>query len=347
MSQIPRSQQFALKKKSDFSTLTEKSSITNKKQTTNGSSNGHKIDKDVIIIDDEFTAIPVAREEIIDNLPPPSQSPPEDVSPVMKKKRGRRPLKFSTESRDSDASESSKKSEKSEIQNESNEDVLKTSFGEDVTPEVSPKKQSEKQELKNDKQKTRLEKMLQNASTIVNLSTVSQSTTTSQSDDATLETPSKVMPERRVSGRRSTRPIDDIKFSYRAPNNFNDSMDATTNATIGSELGASLLETPSKRRAADSALDEIEVSPKKSRLDISTLFSNFTSPVSLLRSKFMRTNIASTPKASVEELTDETSLNGSSELKEIDLNVEEAKEIEGDELEVIVKPIKKPICSIM
>lgn len=346
MSQIPRSQQLALKKKSDISVLFEKQSSTNKNQT-NGSSNGHKkVDKDVIIIDDEYTAIPVAREEIID-LSPPSQSPAEEAPsaiPSMKKKRGR-PLKFSTESRDSDTSETSKKSE---VNNETNDEVSKAITGEGSTPETSPKK-LENQEVKNNKQKTRLEKMLQDASTIVNLSTVSQSTT--KSDDVTLETTSQVVtPERRVSGRRSTRPIDDIKFSYRTPDNLNGSMDDTTNATIGSELGASMLETPAKRRAADSGMDEVEDTPKRSRLDISALFSNLTTPVSLLRNKFMRSNIASTPKASVEELAaSEVSLNGSSEMKEIDLNVEEAKEVEGgnDDLKIIIKPLKKSTCSIM
>lgn len=336
MSQIPRSQQLALKKKSDISLLFEKQSSTNKKQT-NGSSNGHnKVDKEVIIIDDDYTAIPVAREEIIDVLPPPSQLPAEETPPSLKKKRGR-PLKFSTESRDSDASETSKTSE---VQNETSEEVSKMTTGETTPPN---------KEVKSNNHKSRLDKMLQNASTIVNLSSVSQSTT--QSEDVTLETtPSKVVPERRVSGRRSTRPIDDIKFSYRTPDNLNDSMDATTNATIGSELGTSIIETPAKRRAADSGLDDAEDTPKRSRLDISALFANFTSPVSLLRNKFMRTNIASTPKASVEELAaSEVSLNGSSEMKEVDLNVEEAQEVEGenDDLKIIVKPLKKSTCSIM
>lgn len=322
MSQIPRSQQLALKKKSDSS-----------KKQTNGSSNGLKYpDKDVIIIDDDYTAIPVAREEIIGDLPPPTQPPAEEI---MKKKRGRK-SKFSTESRESDTSETSKRSDS---QNEISEEILKTISAQDFTPEASPKQQ-EQQEVKT-KQKTRLE-LLQNASTIVNLSTVSQSTL--QSDDVSLETPTKVVPERRVSGRRSTRPIDDIKFSYRTPDNLTDSMDATTNATLGSELGASMIETPAKRRAIDLDLDEVEESPKRSKLDISALFSNFTSPVSLLRNKFMRTNIASTPKVGDELNASEISLNGSSELKEIDLNAEEAKE---DDLKIIVKPIKKTTCSIM
>lgn len=328
MSQIPRSQQLALKKKSN---------IEGTKKQTNGSSNGHsqQQDKDVIIIDDEYMAIPVGREEVIEDFSIPSKPLVEDVSP-NKKKRGRKP-KFSTESRDSDASETSKRSEtQSEIS-----ELFKEIAGENLTPEQSPKQEPEVKL----KRKTRLEQ-LQNASTIVNLSTDSQST--SQSDDVTLETPSKIIPERRVSGRRSTRPIDDIKYSYRTPDNLNNSMDATTNATIGSDIGASMLETPAKRRAVDS--DEVEESPKRSRLDISALFSNFTSPVSILRSKFMRTNIASTPKVGDgnDELNaSEISLNGSSELKDVDLNAEEAKEDVNDDLKIIVKPVKKTSCSIM
>jgi hypothetical protein len=326
MSQIPRSQ-LALKKKSE-----QTASV---KKHTNGSSNGHTLDKDIIIIDDEFTAIPVGREEVIEQqeLPPPSQKV-DETSP-MKKKRGRKPR----ESRDSDTSETSKKSE---LNNDDiTEEILKAISAEDFTPEASPK-----QELPSTKRKTRAER-LQNASTIVNLSSIStaEDQSTKMSNDVTLETPSK--PERRVSGRRSTRPIDDIKFSYRSPEN-NDSMDATTNATIGSELGNSIIETPAKRRATDSIDDdEVVESPKRSRLDISALFSNFTSPVSLLRNKFMRANIASTPKVGLDVLNDsEISLNASSELKEVDLNAEEAKE-GADDIKIIVKPLKKSTCSIM
>lgn len=335
MSQIPRSQ-LALKKKSETTSI---------KKHTNGSSNGHHtIDKDIIIIDDEYTAIPVGREEVVEQqqqeLPPPSQPVTvEDKESPMKKKRGRKPR----ESRDSDTSETSKKSEANN--DDITDEILKAISAEDFTPEASPK-----QELPSTKRQTRAER-LQNASTIVNLSTVSTSEdqSTKMSNDVTLETPSK--PERRVSGRRSTRPIDDIIFTYRTPENANDSMNATTNATIGSEMGNSIIETPAKRRAID-ALDEDEVveSPKRSRLDISALFSNFTSPVSLLRNKFMRANIASTPKVGADVLNDsEISLNASSELKEVDLNAEEAKETDGgdNDLKIIVKPIKKSVCSIM
>lgn len=333
MSQVARSQQLSLKKKSD-------SSGDKTKKHTNGSSNGHTNDKDIIIIDDEYTAIPVGREEVVAHteLPPPAQ-PFEESSPTMKKKRGRKPR----ESRDSDTSETSKKSELNN--DEISEEILKAISAEDFTPEASPK-----QELPSTKRLTRAER-LQNASTIVNLSTASTSEEQSlkMSNDVTLETPSK--PERRVSGRRSTRPIDDIKFSYRSPENANESMDKTTNATIGSELGNSIIETPAKRRAGDSLDDEMAVeSPKRSRLDISALFSNFTSPVSMLRNRFLRAKIASTPKIGADVLNDsEISLNASSELKEVDLNAEEAKEIEGDDndLKIIVKPIKKPACSIM
>ena len=129
---------------------------------------------------------------------------------------------------------------------------------------------------------------------------------------------------------------------------MDDSLNTTTNATIGSELG--MIETPAKRRAEEFLDDEVVESPKRSRLDISALFSNFTSPVSLLRSKFMRTKIASTPKVGEDVLNDsEISLNASNEMKEIDLNEQEEEEVKNvdDDLKIIVKPIKKSLCSLM
>jgi hypothetical protein len=187
----------------------------------------------------------------------------------------------------------------------------------------------------------------QNASTIVNLSSVSS---TDQSPiiiaDETLETPTI---ERRVSGRRSTRPIDDIQFSYRTPNP-NDSL----NATIGSEVNDSMLETPGidrKRRQLDESMENLDRS-KRSRIDLSGLFSSFSSPVTMLRNRFKRTNLESTPIAPLCEFIGYTDGTSGAVFSEVDLNAKEAEAVpeekQEEELQVITTPIKKTkSCSIM
>ncbi|XP_070494307.1 putative surface protein SACOL0050 [Chironomus tepperi] len=363
MSQISHSQ-LALKKR--VTPVVFDNETTNKagRKSRNGhkaengdKSNGNdKSDKDIIILDDEYVSIPIGREEVVDEQ---ILTQPDESSPSTKSKRGRR-TRGSTNSRESSEFTTPKTEEvpktpeptpkKEEAQPESN-----AQNEEQVVPEELP--ESSPKETKVVKLNTELpvsskrrSDRLQNASTIVNLSTVSimdQSTKVSNDTEMTIETPST---ERKVSGRRSTRPIDDIKFTYRSP----DPDESVANATIGSEIGDNLLETPQTDRKR--RIDSMETldSPKRSRLDISALFNNFYSPVTMLRSRFSRANLASTPK--VGDILNETASSidlSDSELKDVDLNEksEEKKEekVEGSgTLKFIVKPAaKKSVCSIM
>lgn len=358
MSQIPRSQ-FALKKR-QASTPTVTIPVLSieephngdktKKNHSNGSSsgNGHKngsFDNDVVIIEDDCFGV-VQHEEVVETM---ENQFSVDVSPT-KKKRSRK-SKESTESKESDvgkksdeaAKSPSKKSSKADERTTQSEESISEAF---VAPTKTKVVKLTSDELTGSKGR-RSNRNLENASTIVNVSTISisdQSTKVLQDDSM-----ESVVTERRVSGRRSTRPIDDIKFSYRT-HTPNDSLNETTNATIGSDPNSeSLLTTPGtdrKRRPIHESMESIE-SPKRSRLDLSGLFSSFSSPVNLLRNKFKRANIASTPIAAGKDAM----LNESSEndMKEIDLGKsgEITIECETEELKVITTPIKKSKCIIM
>lgn len=323
---------------------------TKARKSTNISSNGngHKhgnFDQDVVIIEDEciVTAGPEVEVEatIVDALPPPAV---ENVTPT-KKKRSRK-SKDSTESKDSDVAKKVEETVKSP-ERVNKTQTQKSSLDEEVSkPMLAEIAAAEAAELASSKRRS---DRLQNASTIVNLSTISVSDqSTKIMSDETLETPTV---ERRVSGRRSTRPIDDIKFTYRTPNP-NDSMNATTNATIGSDTNNdSLFATPGadrKRRQIDESMENID-SPKRSRLDLSGLFSSFASPVTMLRNKFRRANIASTPIVPLCENIDNPEESG--DLHEIDLNAEEVvappEAAPEEELQVITTPVKKSTCVIM
>lgn len=370
MSQIPRSQ-FTLKKHKNvaapnapmqFMDLEHQNGAKGKKSHSNGSGNGHKNDhhfeNDVVIIDDFLS---VTEVEV-------SSSPPiqfEDISPSKKKSRSRK-SKDSTESKDSDVSK--KANDKTQEKNNKSpqkatqEKVAYQTVVIDVAKTETVATSTEAKETKiikltyealaNSGRRSG-RGALQNASTIVNLSSVSTSDqSTKMSTDETFDSTNYV-PERRVSGRRSTRPIDDIKFGYRSPD-ANDSLNGTTNATIGSEVANdSLLATPAtdrKRRPDSDSMETLE-SPKRSRLDLSGLFSSFSSPVALLRNKFKRTNIASTPAVGQGTLLDESiESEEGDKLEEIDLN-EKPETVEGDnkeeELEVITTPIKKRSCTVM
>lgn len=312
------------------------------KKHSNGSSNGngHKngsIDSnDVVIIEDDIFGV-VGHEEVVATIDEPIIV--EDPSP-NKKKRSRK-SKESTDSKDSRTSSSHKE-----------ENTQKQVEEEPVDPAPSETKDTKIVRLSAEalSGRGRRSDRLVNASTIVNLSTVSSSdqSTKIMADETLDSTPTG---ERRVSGRRSTRPIDDIKFAYRTPNP-NDSMNATTNATIGSEINNdSLLATPGCKRALDGSMENID-SPKRSRLDLSGLFSSFSSPVALLRNKFRRANIASTPIVGGKEVAMNDSiesLDSSTDLKEVDLLEKEEEVVtnETEELKVITTPIKKSACSIM
>lgn len=335
MSQIPRSQ-FALKKRQNASPMVTIPVLDietkTKKTITNGSSNGngHKhgsFDNEVVIIEDCF----VVREEVVVAS---EEVAVEETSP--KRKPRSRKSKDSTESKLSEAV------------------MTEESQGDDAT---APEKETKilkmnNEELLTSKRRSGRSDRVQNASTIVNLSSVSL---TDQSTVVSDDTPTG--PERRVSGRRSTRPIDEIKYTYRTPNP-DDSLNGTTNATIGSDVNNdSMLTTPGtdrKRRPINESTENLD-SPKRSRLDLSGLFSSFSSPVAMLRNRFKRTNIASTPVTGGVEalLNDSLDTTAGDEMKEIDLNAKEvstevaAAPEEEEELKVITTPLKKHSCSVM
>lgn len=347
MSQIPRSQ-FALKKRQNASPMVTipSAEIENGAKGKKSNGNGHKygtFDNDVVIIEDEI--IHFGHEEVV-----ASTVTADDITPAVvevpspgKKKRSRK-SKDSTESKDSEVSK--KVEEKTAVE------VLVEIEAPAPVPEKKEYKivhMSSSESLASLKRRS---DRLQNASTIVNLSTVSSTDQSTKTlSDETLDA-SQAIGERRVSGRRSTRPIEDIKFSYRTPNP-DDSLNGTTDATIGSEINNdSMLTTPGvdRKRALSDSMEAID-SPKRSRMDLSGLFSSFSSPVTLLRNRFKRTNLASTPFVG-KEAPVKTLDESDDQLKEIDLNAPEelAAPLENDieeELKVITTPVKKSSCSIM
>lgn len=372
MSQIPRSQ-FALKKRATASPMTpmtipvlEFESQRPKKSQSNGNGNGHKngaFDNETIIIEDDCFAV-VGHEEVI-----AVEETVELISP-SKKKRSRK-SKESTESKDSDIpKKKSDEAAKSPEKSQKSRDVAlpKPEVTEEVAaaPALVETKELKVVKLTSEglSSSARRSDRLVNASTFVNLSTDSSNDqSTKIYSNETLEG-SPAGPERRVSGRRSTRPIDDIKYTYRSPNH-DESLNGTTNATIGSEVNNdSLMATPGtdrKRRQQDDSMENLE-SPKRSRLNISGLFSSFSSPVALLRNRFKRANIASTPIVGGKEalLNDsiETLDTSAGQMKEVDLNEKDvetttetsAETLSNDkeeELKVITTPIKKTGCIVM
>lgn len=352
MSQIPRSQ-FALKKHRQNMEVPTAAPLpvldlerNGKAAKKNGNANGHKngsFDNDVLIIDEDIFA---NVEEVVATIDEPRQQF-DDLSPG-KKKRSRK-SKDSTESRESDVSK--KTTEKSPDKTSKLPVKKTTQVEQTTTSESGVEVASEPKELKiikmvsDDGARSRRSDRLQNASTIVNLSTISTSEQSKMLNDETIDSVSFV-PERRVSGRRSTRPIDDIKFEYRSPN-VDESLNGTTDATIGSEFNDSLLNTPAgdRKRALNDSSENID-SPKRSRLDLSGLFSSFSSPVALLRNRFKRANIASTPIAGAALLDESVD---APEMKEVELteNTETVTEGNDDDLQVVTTPIKKRSCVVM
>uniref|UniRef100_A0A1Y9H2R3 Uncharacterized protein n=1 Tax=Anopheles dirus TaxID=7168 RepID=A0A1Y9H2R3_9DIPT len=121
-------------------------------------------------------------------------------------------------------------------------------------------------------------------------------------------------PLRSISGRRSTRPISDIKFTHhrRSTDQHNDSF-SSLNVTVGSEVGNdSLLRTPlsaSRKRkdmTPESTSTEAEGaavdSPKRARLDFSGFLGMVATPVTMLKNRLSRVKLQSTPRSlAVEE----------------------------------------------
>lgn len=321
MSQIPRAQ-YAVKKQQQRNPfeVDHQNGRARAAKTLAAEKISDNLDNEVLILDDHLFDV-AEHEEVIAEMV--SAAADDSESAADKRKRSRK-SKDSTESKDSDRS---KKTNGSSAESK----ILKASF-EDFTQ----------------KQRRARADRLQNASTIVNLSTVSTSESAIIKDD----TISSLTPtaERRTSGRRSTRPIDEIKFEYRTPD-LDDSLNVSTNATLGS-VGdnESLLTTPGTDRKRPLADYETMESPKRSRLDLSGLFNSFSSPVTLLRNRFKRANIASTPIAGG---GDTVALNDSLEsLEELAAPVEKEQEKpteveQEEELHVTTTPIKKRACIVM
>lgn len=160
----------------------------------------------------------------------------------------------------------------------------------------------------------RVKETTANASTIVNLSTVSEGQDCA-SKDSSLDADSQQLPSlgvrplRAISGRRGMRPITDIQFTYRKSTEMNDSA-SSLNVTVGSEIHNDSLRTPApgssrKRKAmtpesTSDALDvkEIVESPKRTRLDFSGFLGIVASPVTMLKNRLSRVRLqSSTPVA--------------------------------------------------
>uniref|UniRef100_A0A182UMW1 Uncharacterized protein n=2 Tax=Anopheles merus TaxID=30066 RepID=A0A182UMW1_ANOME len=115
-------------------------------------------------------------------------------------------------------------------------------------------------------------------------------------------------PLRSISGRRSTRPISDIKFTHprrSTADPHNDSI-SSMNVTVGSEIGSDsmLLRTPGsatrkrKDMTPESTSDEPVIdSPKRARLDFSGFLGMVATPVTMLKNRLSRVKLQSTPRA--------------------------------------------------
>lgn len=155
----------------------------------------------------------------------------------------------------------------------------------------------------------RINEATSNASTAVNLSTVSEGQTSVTESNEASPAADFNRPLRTISGRRTTRPISDIQFSYRKSAELNDSV-SSLNVTVGSEIHNDSLRTPApgssrKRRAMtpESTSDALDVkenvdSPKRGRLDFSGFLGMVASPVTMLKNRLSRVRLhASTPVA--------------------------------------------------
>uniref|UniRef100_A0A182KAP2 Uncharacterized protein n=1 Tax=Anopheles christyi TaxID=43041 RepID=A0A182KAP2_9DIPT len=117
-------------------------------------------------------------------------------------------------------------------------------------------------------------------------------------------------PLRSISGRRSTRPISDIKFMHprrSIVDQQNESI-SSMNVTVGSEIGndSMLLRTPGsatrkrKDMTPESTSDEpVLDSPKRARLDFSSFLGMVATPVTMLKNRLSRVKLQSTPRSLV------------------------------------------------
>lgn len=154
---------------------------------------------------------------------------------------------------------------------------------------------------------------LDDASLLVNLSTVSEQSNESTSNNTPVERNYSL---RNITGRRSTRPLRETNFDFhmresyhKIQNDFNDST-ASTNVMHDSASPRDNFRSPlyaTGRELKRNIDDENDESPKKSRFDFG-LFDLVASPVTKLREKFSRANLStSTPnKLIITEAADKT-----------------------------------------
>ncbi|XP_063706755.1 neurofilament heavy polypeptide-like [Culicoides brevitarsis] len=181
---------------------------------------------------------------------------------------------------------------------------------------------------------------LQNASTIVNLSTVSEQSTEGHLSPA-VETPVKP-PMGRVSGRRNTRPIKEIKMMH--PTTANDSVSSIT-ANQGSPVNSDSLRTPiiaqligRKRAGTPEREDDILVDTpsKRARIDFSGFLGYVTTPISNLKNRLSRIGLqASTPRAldMEENIADVSAMETEPAEKDVSKAVEASESVMEKEIE--------------
>lgn len=132
---------------------------------------------------------------------------------------------------------------------------------------------------------------LEDASLVVNLSTVSELSNESTNNSTPVERNYSL---RHITGRRSTRPLREMSFEYRKRESYykdrNESIDSISNITSSSE--SPRVGGPYKRITVD---EDVAASPKRSRFDFG-LLDFVTSPVKKLGAKFSRSQLStSTP----------------------------------------------------
>lgn len=194
---------------------------------------------------------------------------------------------------------------------------------------------------------------LQNASTCVNLSTVSEqsseSTSAANSPVVVFDSPVKP-PTGRVTGRRNTRPIKEIKMLHPTIN-ANDSTSSMT-ANLGSPVHNDSLRTPiisqliGRKRAGTPDHDDIHVdSPsKRARIDFSGFLGYVTTPITNLKNRLSRIGLSSsTPRAleMEENIADVSAMETEQEVVDVDAkDVSKAVEASDSVIEKEIEDIK-------
>lgn len=203
---------------------------------------------------------------------------------------------------------------------------------------------------------------LEDASLVVNLSTVSELSNESTNNSTPVERNYSL---RHITGRRSTRPLREISYEYRKREAYfkerNESTDSISNINVTSSSESPRVGGQFKRSVDD---DEV-ASPKRSRFDFG-LFEFVSSPVKKLGEKFSRSRLStSTPNklTAIEDIpagieAEQFAAEEEEDLAPIELNavddvVEKKMEIDTDlpaedeaPIEVVHEPSKSR-CSVM